>query len=81
MIHFRGSQLPPDVKLAKQPRSLLTKIAVADLRVWYRTPGGNPQLEHLDVQVKGIGNRRQLEVQLREILPPHCRLVRWELLD
>lgn len=81
MIHYRGSQLPPDVKLAKAPAPILTKIAIADLRVWYRTPGGDPQLQHLDVQVKGTGSRRQLEAQLREVLPPHCRLVRWELLD
>lgn len=81
MIHFRGHGLPSDVRLTKQPTPLLTKIAMADIRVWYRTPGGDPQLEHLDVQIKGIGNRRQLEIQLREVLPPHCRMVRWELLD
>lgn len=80
MIRYTGNRLDPSVRLRKDPVPLLTKIAVADLRVWYRTPGGDPQLEHLDVRVKGIGTRRQLEHQLREILPPRCRLVRWELL-
>jgi hypothetical protein len=79
VIRYRGKGLDPSVRLGA-PHLLLTKIALADLRVWYRTPGGDPQLEHLDVQVKGIGNRAQLEAQLREILPPRCRLVRWELL-
>jgi hypothetical protein len=81
MIHYRGrGSLPADGKLG-HPRPLLYKIAIAQLRVWYRTSGGNPQLESCDVQVKGIGSRAQLEAQLREVIPPRCRLVRWELLD
>ena len=67
--------------LNRRPSIFVGKIATARLRVWYRTPGGDPQLESCEVVVKGIGDRHQLEVRLREVLPPFCRLVRWELLD
>jgi hypothetical protein len=54
----------------------------AVVRVWFRTPGGKPQLETMDVHLRGsgAGDQEYFERQLREILAPGCRVVRYELI-
>lgn len=78
MIRYTGRQAAGPAP--HFPTFIEPRIVVAELRVWYRTPGGDPQLESIDVQIKGVGSRADLIARLREIIPPRCRLVRWELL-
>jgi hypothetical protein len=53
----------------------------AVVRVWFRHAGPGQQ-ESMDVHLRGsgAGDTAYLERQLRELLPPGARLVRYELI-
>jgi hypothetical protein len=58
----------------------------ARIRVWFRKPSATdylfgPELQSMEVHLRGagVGGEETLESILAEVLPPGCRLVRYEL--
>lgn len=58
----------------------------ARIRVWFRKPGATdylfgPQFETMELHLRGAGagGMDTLERTIKELLPPGCRLVRFEL--
>jgi hypothetical protein len=59
----------------------------AVVRVWFRKPEATdypfgPGLQSMDVQLRGagVGGQDTLDRTLKSLLPPGCRLVRYELI-
>ncbi len=59
----------------------------ARIRVWFRKPEATdylfgPELQSFEVHLRGagVGGQDTHERSLRELVPPGCRLVRYELI-
>jgi len=74
---------PPPGELTSQPVERDARV-----RVWFRKPEATdylfgPQLQSFEVHLRGagVGGQDTLERSLKELLPPGCRLVRYELVS